>query len=109
MSRVFVHNCGKIGDRFGGAFIIDDPLNAKFFNSEVEKKRVEENYQAVIKKRLNNPAKTPIVLIMQRLAVDDLVGYIEANEADDWKIIRVPALNEDVNPPKSNWEWKSPT
>lgn len=109
MSRVFVHNCGKIGDRFGGAFVVDDPLNAKFFNSEVEKKRVEENYQAVIKKRLNNPAKTPIVLIMQRLAVDDLVGYIEANEADDWKIIRVPALNEDVNPPKSNWEWKSPT
>lgn len=109
ISGVFVHNCGKIGDRFGGAFIIDDPLNAKFFNSEVEKKRVEENYQAVIKKRLNNPAKTPIVLIMQRLAVDDLVGYIEANEADDWKIIRVPALNEDVNPPKSNWEWKSPT
>lgn len=109
ISGVFVHNCGKIGDRFGGAFIVDDPLNAKFFNSEVEKKRVEENYQAVIKKRLNNPAKTPIVLIMQRLAVDDLVGYIEANEADDWKIIRVPALNEDVNPPKSNWEWKSPT
>lgn len=109
ISGIFVHNCGKIGDRFGGAFIIDDPLNAKFFNSEVEKKRVEENYQAVIKKRLNNPAKTPIVLIMQRLAVDDLVGYIEANEADDWKIIRVPALNEDVNPPKSNWEWKSPT
>lgn len=100
---------GKIGSKFGGGFIIDDPLNAKFFNSEVEKKRVEENYQAVIKKRLNNPAKTPIVLIMQRLAVDDLVGYIEANEADDWKIIRVPALNEDVNPPKSNWEWKSPT
>jgi predicted phage terminase large subunit-like protein len=109
MSRVFVHNCGKIGDRFGGAFIIDDPLNAKFFNSEAEKKKVEDNYQAVIKKRLNNPSKTPIVLIMQRLAVDDLVGYIEANEADDWKIIRVPALNEDVNPPKSNWEWKSPT
>lgn len=108
-SGVFVHNCGKSGDSFGGAFVVDDPLNAKFFNSDAEKQKVLDAYQAVIKKRLNNTAKTPIVLIMQRLAVDDLVGYIEDNEAEDWKIIKVPALNENVNPPKSNWEWKSPT
>ena len=101
--------CGRSGERFGGAFVVDDPLNAKFFNSDAEKQKVLDAYQAVIKKRLNNTAKTPIVLIMQRLAVDDLVGYIEDNEAEDWKIIKVPALNENVNPPKSNWEWKSPT
>lgn len=100
---------GLVGKEFGGAFIIDDPLNAKFFNSIAEKRKVTDIYQSVVKKRLNNSAKTPIVTIMQRLATDDLIGYIKENEGEDWRFIEVPALDEGVTPAKSNWEWKSPT
>lgn len=99
---------GGSGDSFKGAFIVDDPLNAKFFNSAAEKLKVENVYQTVVKKRLNNPAKTPIVMIMQRLATDDLVGYIQREEPEDWDFVVVKALDESKNPPESFWEERFP-
>lgn len=107
-SKILVHNCGVHGDEWGGCVVIDDALNPLFFNSEVKKRIVKESYETVFSKRLNNPTKTPIIIIMQRVAVDDLVGYVLEKYRNDFEVIKVPALDDTVNPPRSFWESKFP-
>lgn len=107
-SKILVHNCGVFGDEWGGCVVIDDALNPLFFNSEVKKRIVKESYETVFSKRLNNPTKTPIIIIMQRVAVDDLVGYVLEKYGNDFEEIKVPALDDTVNPPRSFWESQFP-
>lgn len=107
-SKILVHNCGVHGDEWGGCVVIDDALNPLFFNSEIKKRIVKESYETVFSKRLNNPTKTPIIIIMQRVAVDDLVGYVLEKYGNDFEVIKVPALDDTVNPPRSFWESKFP-
>lgn len=107
-SKILVHNCGVHGDEWGGCVVIDDALNPLFFNSEIKKRIVKESYETVFSKRLNNPTKTPIIIIMQRVAVDDLVGYVLEKYGNDFEVIKVPALDDTVNPPRSFWEGKFP-
>lgn len=95
---------GVIGNEFGGALVIDDPLKADDYKSATEKQNCIDFYINTLKSRKNNP-NTPIILIMQRLAVDDLSGYILENEADDWDYIKLQALSEDG---QSFWEDKFP-
>lgn len=107
-SKILVHNCGVHGDEWGGCVVIDDALNPLFFNSETKKRIVKESYETVFSKRLNNPTKTPIIIIMQRVAVDDLVGYVLEKYRNDFEVIKVPALDDTVNPPRSFWESQFP-
>lgn len=99
---------GIHGDEWGGCVVIDDALNPLFFNSEIKKRIVKESYETVFSKRLNNPTKTPIIIIMQRVAVDDLVGYVLEKYKNDFEVIKVPALDDTVNPPRSFWESQFP-
>jgi predicted phage terminase large subunit-like protein len=88
-------------DKFGGALIIDDFLKASDAGSQAEKKAVISAYTETLKSRLNNP-KVPIVIIAQRLAVDDLIGYIEEIERDDWEFYLIKGFDEASQ--KSIWE-----
>ena len=80
---------------YAGALIIDDFLKASEAHSKAAKKAVNDNYNLVLKNRLEKP-NTPIIIIAQRLAVDDLIGYIEENERQNWDFDIVQGLNEDT-------------
>lgn len=95
---------GVSEDGFGGALIIDDFLKADNFKSSTEKQNVIDIYTNTLKSRLNNP-KTPIIVIAQRLAKDDLIGYIQENEQEDWDFLIIPTLDEND---ESIWEDKFP-
>lgn len=86
---------GVMEDCWGGAMIIDDPLKADDYKSEAELANCIDFYTNTLKSRLNNTSKTPIILIMQRLSVDDLTGYILANEAENWEHVKYQGLDED--------------
>lgn len=86
---------GIMEDGWGGALIIDDPLKADDYKSEAELANCVDFYTNTLKSRLNNTDKTPIILIMQRLSVDDLTGYILANEAENWEHVKYQGLDED--------------
>lgn len=96
---------GITQDGFGGACIIDDFLKADNYKSKTEKENCIDVYTNTLKSRLNNP-KTPIIIIAQRLAKDDLIGWIEENEPEDWDFFVLPSLDENE---KSIWEEKMPT
>lgn len=97
---------GISGDDFGGCMIIDDPNKASSVKSQAELQNTIDYYNNTLKSRQNNQAKTPIVLIMQRLSLEDLTGYLLDNEPDDWDIIKLQGLNEDTG--EALWEEKYP-
>jgi predicted phage terminase large subunit-like protein len=78
---------------FSGAMIIDDPMDAGNSRSQVVKTKVYRFYDEKLTPRRRMP-NTPTILISQRLAVDDLVGWIKENELDNWDIVEIPALDD---------------
>ena len=75
----------------GGNFIIiDDPIKADAAASEAERNRVNRFYDEVLYSRLNNKNEDVIIIVMQRLHVDDLVGHVLENE--DWVVLDIPAI-----------------
>lgn len=97
---------GVSGDDFGGCMIIDDPNKASSVKSQAELQNTIDYYNNTLKSRLNNQSRTPIILIMQRLSLEDLTGYLLENEPDDWDIIKLQGLNEETG--EALWEEKYP-
>lgn len=95
---------GTTQEGFGGALIIDDALKADNYKSVVEKQNCIDVYTNTLKSRLNSQ-ETPTIIIAQRLAVDDLVGWIKENEPEDWDFFVLPTLDEND---KSIWQEKMP-
>lgn len=81
-------------DGFSGALIIDDPLDAGNSRSKVEKEKTISIYDEKLATRRRTPT-TPTILIMQRLAVDDLVGWLKADHSAEWDIVEVPSIDAD--------------
>lgn len=89
------YGAGIAGSGFGGWLLIDDPLKASNVKSQAELQNCIDYYTNTLKSRCNNQKETPIVLIMQRLALEDLTGYVTESEKDDWDVVKLPALGED--------------
>ena len=91
-------------DGFSGALIMDDPMTADeavFPNARETVVRVYEEKLATRRRT----ATAPTILIMQRLHVDDLVGWTKQVEPEQWEYVEVPALNDDET---SFWEERYP-
>jgi predicted phage terminase large subunit-like protein len=87
---------GKIRDGFGGAIIVDDPLKPNEAHSELIRNGVNEWYLGTLASRTNNPGKTPIIVIMQRLNENDLSGFLlSGGSGEQWENIIMPAIKED--------------
>lgn len=77
----------------GGSYIIiDDPIKADEATSEIKRRNVNEWYNNTLVSRLNNKIDGVIILIMQRLHVDDLTGHLL--KQDGWELLSLPAIAE---------------
>lgn len=83
---------GVLTGRGADFIIIDDPLKPDEAVSDVHRKKVNAWYDGTLLSRLNNKRSGVIILVMQRLHMDDLVGHVLAQE--QWKILRFPAIAE---------------
>jgi predicted phage terminase large subunit-like protein len=71
--------------------VIDDPIKGlDAALSPSERRRVAEFYDGSLYTRLNNKAEGAIVIVMQRLHQDDLVGHVLDKE--DWRVLSIPAI-----------------
>jgi predicted phage terminase large subunit-like protein len=84
---------GVLTGRGGDVIIIDDPLKPDQALSEVGRKAVNEWYDNTLLSRLNNKRTGVIIIVMQRLHQDDLVGHVLAQ--DDWTALSFPAIAEE--------------
>lgn len=96
---------GKMREEFGGAIIVDDPTKAKDRNSPTAKKHTIEFFSGTLESRKNSP-DTPIILIMQGLAVDDLSEWLMAGgNGEEWDVLIIPAITKTR---ESFWEEQFP-
>ncbi len=83
---------GSLTGRGGNIIIIDDPIKPAEAMSEAERERVKQWYDNTLYSRLDNKREDVIILVMQRVHVDDLVGHVL--EKEDWVQVNIPATAE---------------
>ena len=81
---------------FSGAIVIDDPIRPEDALSELVREKVNRRFETTIRNRVNS-RHTPIIIIMQRLHIHDLCGYLNEAEPGQWKVLSLPALYNDDN------------
>ncbi|MCB2107348.1 MAG: phage terminase large subunit [Rhodobacteraceae bacterium] len=81
---------GTFTGRGGNIIVIDDPINAADAHSLAAIEKVNEWFKSTVYSRLNNKETGAIVLVMQRLHVDDLSA--ELAYTGDWTVLNLPAI-----------------
>lgn len=81
---------------FGGAIVIDDPIKPDDARSETVREKVNQKFETTIRNRVNS-RNTPIIIIMQRLDEEDLCGYLQKLEPEDWEVLSLPVIQHDAN------------
>ena len=83
---------GVLTGRGANFIIIDDPIKPDEALSLTRREAVNQWYYNTLFSRLNDKATGCIILIMQRLHEDDLVGHVLKQEG--WEVVSFPAIAE---------------
>jgi predicted phage terminase large subunit-like protein len=83
---------GTLTGRGGNLVIIDDPMKPSEAMSDSKRETVKQWYDGTLYSRLDNKETGVIILIMQRLHVDDLVAHVLGKE--QWTHFNIPAVAE---------------
>jgi predicted phage terminase large subunit-like protein len=86
---------GMITGEGGDILIIDDPHNPSHIYSNKRRSKVIEWFESSFASRLNNKKSGSIVLVMQRLHMDDLAGYLLSSAPDIWQLLKIPLIAEE--------------
>jgi predicted phage terminase large subunit-like protein len=84
---------GVLTGRGADFIIIDDPQKPEEALSDTQRKTANDWFDHTLYSRLNDKRNGRIILIMQRLHEDDLVGHVL--NVEPWKVIRLPAIAEE--------------
>ena len=88
----------------GDLFIIDDPQKPVDAQSELRRNSLNQWVSNTLMSRLDNKQTGAIIVVMQRVHMDDLSGFL-SNSPDDWEILSLPAIAEaEENIPIGNGE-----
>lgn len=75
--------------------IVDDPHNPSHMHSKALRHKALHWYEHTLITRLNQPEKGGIVVVMQRLHENDLVGYLLEKNPQLWRHINLPLVAEE--------------
>lgn len=104
--------CASVGSSLighrGDLLLIDDPHSPRAAESDVKRRSCLRWYGEELSTRLNDPKKSAIVLIMQRLHSSDLAGHILEKELG-FEHLCVPMRYETDHPHRSTrWtDWRT--
>lgn len=84
---------GVLTGRGGDLIILDDPLKPSEACSDVQRNNVNEWFDKTLYSRLNHQKTGVIIIVMQRLHMDDLVGHVL--EREGWDMLSLPAIAEE--------------
>ena len=84
---------GVLTGRGADIIILDDPLKPEDAMSATRRSGVNDWYDNTLLSRLNSKEKGVIIIVMQRLHQDDLVGHVL--EQEGWEVLSFPAIAED--------------
>ena len=84
---------GTLTGRGGDVIIIDDPLKPIDALSETKRGAVNQWYASTLLSRLDDKRTGAIVIVMQRVHIDDLTGFVLA-QSEGWAHLSLPAIAE---------------
>ena len=84
---------GSLTGMGGNIFIIDDPLKPLDAQSEPARTRVNQWIFNTLMSRLDNKETGVIIVVMQRVHMDDLCGFLASNSSE-WEVLSLPAIAE---------------
>src|SRR5437899_8151976 len=90
--RLATSTGGVLTGRGADLILIDDPLKPEEALSEARRRATNDWYANTLYSRLNDKRCGAIVIIMQRLHEDDLVGHVLRQEP--WEVVCFPAIAE---------------
>lgn len=96
---------GYMDEKFGGAIVIDDPIKPDDASNEKVRDKVNHKFESTIRNRVNS-RRTPIIIVMQRLDEDDLCGYLQKLEPDEWTVVSLPCIYTENGEEKALWPFK---
>ncbi len=91
-NRLTTSTGGTLTGRGGNLIVIDDSMKPQDACSESAREGNQQWYGNTLLTRLDNKTKDAIVVVMQRLHVDDLVGHLL--EQEGWVHLNLPAIAE---------------
>jgi hypothetical protein len=83
---------GTLTGRAGNLIIIDDPMKPQDAHSRAARGNLLQWYSNTLLSRLDNKARDAIIVVMQRLHSDDLVGHLLREGG--WTHLNLPAIAE---------------
>jgi len=92
-SRLATSVGGPLHGRGADFIIIDDPLKPDEAVSDTRRRAVNSWYDHTLYSRQNDKCTGCIIIVMQRLHQDDLVGHV--TEQEKWEWVRLPAIAEE--------------
>ena len=83
---------GTLTGRGGNFIVIDDPMKPDEAMSRAAREHVWEWFTGTVGSRLDNKSEDAMIIVMQRLHVDDLVGRLL--DRGGWQHLSLPAIAE---------------
>jgi predicted phage terminase large subunit-like protein len=84
---------GTLTGRGGDLVIIDDPLKPDDAYSETKRTAANQWFINTLLSRLDDKRTGAIVVVMQRVHVDDLTGFL-LGQSDEWEVLSLPAISD---------------
>jgi hypothetical protein len=84
---------GTLTGRGGDIVVIDDPLKPDDALSETKRSAANQWFMNTLVSRLDDKRTGAIMVVMQRVHVDDLTGFLLA-QAGEWNVLGLPAIAE---------------
>lgn len=84
---------GPLTGRGGDLIIVDDPLKPSDAMSDVKRRSVNDWFDRTVYSRLDDKQAGAILIVGQRLHVEDLIGHLIAKE-QGWEHLSLPARAE---------------
>jgi hypothetical protein len=94
---------GVLTGRGADVIIADDPLKADDASSDVRRQAANERWDNTVRTRPNNQKTGAIIIVMQRLHLDDLVAHVQ--EQESWDVLSLAAVAEE----EETYEFMTPS
>jgi predicted phage terminase large subunit-like protein len=91
--RLAVSTGGTLTGRGGDLIIIDDPLKPLDAVSDSRRNAANDWFVNTVLSRLDDKRSGAIVIVMQRVHIDDLTGFV-LRQSDEWTVLSLPAIAE---------------
>lgn len=91
--RLATSTGGTLTGRGGDIIVIDDPLKPIDALSESKRSAANDWFLNTVISRLDDKRTGAIVIVMQRVHMDDLTGFL-LRQSDEWTVLSLPAIAE---------------